>query len=183
MHIAILGFGYQPPLQNLKFAEQAITLLSERNFGIAVGNVRGTFLTALETASLLGVQGIAVIDDTMSIEALPSSTRIEVVAKEEKHAQIAKLVSAGLVLGGAEGTRKLSTKLVEADHPVVAVKGTGGAVDDGSLPELIPVVESVEQAVEFLVAKLMGKQSPWTGTRQAAPVRGCYRNWWVVRQI
>lgn len=154
MYVAILGFGYQPPLQNLKLAEKAVARLLECSLGVAVGNVTGTFYTVLETADLLGAHGIAVIDDSMSIESLPASTRIEIVAAKEKHAQIAKLVSAGLVLGGAEGTRKLSAKLIEKGHPVIAVKGTGGAVDDETLPESIPIMESVELAVDELVARL-----------------------------
>jgi hypothetical protein len=154
MFIAILGFGYQPPARNIKLVEEATSMLAEQNLGIAVGNVCGTFFMALETADRLGVQGVAVVDDSMSTKGLPASTRIDVVAADKKHDQIARLASAGLIVGGAEGTRKLSGKLVAAGHPVAAVKGSGGAVDDGSLSDLIPVFDSVEQAVNDVVNRL-----------------------------
>ncbi len=154
MKIAILGFGHAPPAYNLELAVIAGERLAAAGHCVVVGNSVGTFAAAIDSAATHGGQTMVVLDDAAAQQALPASTEIIVVDTVEKHQRIAMLADAGLVLGGAEGTRKLVAQLIAKDKPLIAVKGTGGAVDDHSLPDSIPIVDSIEFAVEKLLATL-----------------------------
>ncbi len=157
MKIAILGFGHAPPAYNLELAVIAGEQLAAAGHCVVVGNSVGTFAAAVESAASNGGQTMAVLDEAASVQqTLPASTEIVVVDASEKHQRIATLADAGLVLGGAGGTRKLAAQLIAKEKPLVAVEGTGGAVDDDSLPNSIRVVDSIELAVEQLLATLGG---------------------------
>jgi len=152
MMIAILGFGHLPPAHNLELAAVAAEQIAAAGLGVAVGSLKGTFATAIDVAAKNGAPTLAVVDATMAEQPHPATTEIVVVDPNEKHQRIAQIASAGLVLGGAEGTRKLAAQLLAVNKTLVAVRGTGGAVDDGSLPSEIAVVDSVDEAIELVLA-------------------------------
>ena len=156
MKIAILGFGHSPPASNLELAVIAGERLAAAGHCVVVGNSLGTFAAAVESAATQGGQTMAVLDQATAQHTLPASTEIVVVDALEKHQRIANLAGAGLVLGGAEGTRKLVAQLMDKGKPLIAVKGTGGAVDDHSFPSSVQVVDTIDLAVERLLAKLGG---------------------------
>ena len=154
MHVAILGFGHQPPAKNLTLAKTAANSLAASGLGVAVGNLVGTFAVALEASAAAAANTLAVIDDSMLDLARPESTETIVVAAELKHATIAQHAVAGLILGGAGGTLRLTDQLLAAGKPMAAVAGTGGAVDDGSLPNDVPIFSDLEAALAHLAAQL-----------------------------
>lgn len=155
MKIAILGFGHNPPALNLELAELAGQQLAVAGHDVLVGNLQGTFAIAIESADTHGGQTMAVVDENLAQQPLPASTEIVIVDPLQKHQRIAEIADAGLVLGGAEGTRKLAAQLLAKNKPLVAVKGTGGAVDDRSLPNSIPIADSLEDAIEQLLGNFI----------------------------
>lgn len=154
MKIAVLGFGHCPSAENLEIAAIAGEQLALAGHCVVVGNLLGTFAAAIESAEAHGGQTMAVVDQTIAPNAHSALTEVLVVESSEKHQAIAEMADAGLVLGGAEGTRKLAAKLLAEGKPLIAVKGTGGAVDDQSLPVAVSVADSIDQALELLLAKL-----------------------------
>jgi len=144
MHVAILGFGHNPPPKNLALAAKAANSLAASGFGVAVGSLTG---------AAAGANTLAVIDDSMVNLLHPESTEVIVVSAESKHAAIANHADAGLVLGGAGGTVRLAAQLLAAGKPLAAVAGTGGSVDDGSLPGNVPVFPDLEEALRHLAAQ------------------------------
>ena len=152
--MAILGFGMNPPRLNLELAKAAVSKLAAHEYGIAVGNLVGTFAIAIETADQLSIETVAVVDETMQRLARPDSTNVIVVAANEKHATIAQLASGGIILGGGNGTRKLVDQLILANKPLVGILGTGGAADDGTLPESIPFFTSLDEAIPQLLEQM-----------------------------
>ena len=149
-YIAILGFGYQPPKAKLILAQQAVTLFHTIGWGVAVGNLTGTFAVALETAEQLGVHSLAIIDESMSELDRPDTTKIIKVAADKKHPMIAEQAAGALVIGGAKGTLKLVDHFMDRKKPVAAIIGAGGVVDEGALPAEVKLLETLAESITYL---------------------------------
>jgi SLOG-like protein len=156
-YIALLGFSESCSIHNTVYAIEVGKNLAQRGLGLAVGNTKGTFHHALIAANTIGGKTLAILEPTQltwinyaldSIERTPS--------QKAKHELIACRASAGILIGGGQGSKQLIGNFQAHNKPVVAIKDSGGLVDNHETGR-IPLYDKVNDAIEYLLKQISQK--------------------------
>lgn len=156
-YIALLGFAESCTIQNTVLAIEVGKRLAQDGLGLAVGNTKGTFHHALIAANNIGGKTLAILDPSQltwinyaldSIERTPS--------QKAKHALIAQRASAGILIGGGKSSKQLMGNILSLGKPVVAIKDSGGIVDNHETGN-IPIYDKIDDAIEYLLESINEK--------------------------
>ena len=128
-YIAILGFGRECSDLNRSLAYDTGAELAKSDFGTAAGNIASTFHYAFEGAKSAGGSTLAIVEENLRGVDHSFCDELHVVSDvATKHKKLAELCAGAIIIGGGSGTRKVASRFMEIDKPVVAIVGSGGIV-------------------------------------------------------
>jgi len=149
-YVAILGFANQIDENQISLTEETASKLVALGYGVAVGNLTGTFYHALRTAKKCGGATLGIIEKELCELESQDCDVLQVVSSQEiKHREIASRCIAGIVIGGGFGTLKLIQRFLDRNKKMVAIEGSGGVVTSELDPSVI-LSHSVDHALTFL---------------------------------
>lgn len=156
--LAVMGYGKDCSEGNASLARSVGKLAGEMGLSLAAGNVTGTFGHAFQAATPYRVANFCVVEKHVQI--LQPHHATEIFRTDDtfsKHAQIAQMAQAAILIGGGGGSQLLLNHFLKNKKTVVAITGSGGLAD----AHLPPDVLKAETALEALQLLLKIKHESW----------------------
>jgi len=150
-NIAVLGYATHCSEFNKEIAFDVGRLLALRGFIVCSGNITGTFIHAFKGAKSVKGHTVAILENTQRTAHKPfCDDAIYALDTDAKHTLISEKCQAAIVIGGGEGTKKLINRFIHLNKDVIAIKGSGGAVNS-KLNGNVRVLDNLELAVSELI--------------------------------
>jgi len=148
--IAVLGFATKCSEANQVVAYEIGRQIAIGKYTVCAGNVMGTFPHVLTGAKSVHGHTLVVLESGCTVldEALCDEI-IYAPDSDSKHQLIAEKCLGAVVIGGGHNTKKLITRFLNLDKPVVAILGSGGVVT-GELDARVKVVEQACLSIKEL---------------------------------
>jgi len=151
IRLAILGFGSKCSKKNAQIASTVGNLAGRNAINLIAGNVSSTFGYAFINAKKFNVSNICVIEKHKKPVENHHATEIYLTEDSfSKHAQIAQMADAGILIGGGPGSQLLLNHFLKNKKTVVAIEGTGG-IADKNISEKIIKLKNPTDAFKFLL--------------------------------
>ncbi len=149
-NIAVLGYATSCSDSNKERAFEVGRLLALRGFTVCSGNITGTFIHAFKGAKSVKGHTVAILQNTQRTADKPyCDETLYALDTNAKHQMICDNCQAAIVIGGGDGTKKLINMFIRLKKGVVAIKGSGGAVNS-ALNDNVRLVDNPEMAVTVL---------------------------------
>lgn len=150
IHLAILGYGKECTKKNASLASTVGRFAGQQGISLIGGNVTATFDHAFKAASPYKVATICVIEKHKKPVHDHFATELHKTPDTySKHAQIAQMADAGILIGGGAGSQILLKHFLKNKKTVIAIKGTGGLADS-KLPDKVLVAAHPREAFQML---------------------------------
>ena len=152
-YIAVLGFATRCSQSNQAIAYKVGRELALNQFTVCAGNVTGTFIYAFNGAKSANGHTLALVGaDCKGLDKSHCDEVVYATNSDKKHQLIADKCQGAIVIGGGAGTKKLITRFVNLNKPVVAILGSGGVVTN-ELDKEVKVIDKthLDNIVEYIL--------------------------------
>jgi O-6-methylguanine DNA methyltransferase len=138
IRVALLGYGKECSKKNEQIASVIGRMAGKQGFTLVAGNVTSTFGFAFEASRAYKTANICVIEKHKKHPQNHNATEIyHVKDTYTKHAQIAQMADAAILIGGGPGSQMLLNHFIQQKKSVICIQGSGGLADDPKLSEKV----------------------------------------------
>lgn len=136
--------------KNAKIASVIGRLAGKNDISLVAGNVTSTFGYAFEAAKEYSVSCICVMEKHKKKGSTNTASEFYYTADTySKHAQIAEMADAAILIGGGSGSQMLLNHFIKLKKTVIAIEGSGG-IADKKLPAVIKKEKNPTKAFQSL---------------------------------
>ncbi len=152
IRIAILGYGKECSKKNAQIASVIGRMAGKQGFTLIAGNVTSTFGFAFEASKAYKTANICVIEKYKKHPEKHDATEVyHVNDTYTKHAQIAQMADAAILIGGGSGSQMLLNHFIQQKKSVVCIQGSGGLADDSKLSKNVLKAHTATEAFKVLL--------------------------------
>jgi len=151
IRVAVLGYGKECSKKNAQIASVIGRMAGKQGFTLIAGNVTSTFRFAFEASKAYKTANICVIEKHKKHPKKHDATEIyHVKDTYTKHAQIAQMADAAILIGGGPGSQMLLGHFIQQKKSVICIQGTGGLADDPKLSKKVIRASTATETFKIL---------------------------------